>query len=355
MPTIVPGQQFDTLADFKKALHQWAVEKNFTPAILDSDTHRVRAGCRSSPDCPFRIRANYLDKNGYAKVTTVDDVHTCISSSGQLASQDIKRAETCKLKFLTEVVPKLLTVTEDTSTRAIIDVVQQKYGQKIALRQAQKVKAILAPKSRGPCVHCGKPSHRSGQCPSLRTSTLPKEIEPQHMDVDDNDDGAAQDSFNEDDNPPNPDIEPEIHRGPVNTISVPSRPPHVLVPTLNSVSHMIENNTTRVGSNGNSVDMSLRSGNQPMNMSEQQILVPSQNLTQNGNLNPTPLARLPSARINPNPAISTTASLVQTTTRTPQETRMEAAKMMQQAARLMQEAAKLNAEAARLTASVANA
>ena len=357
MPAIVPGQQFDTLADFKKALHQWAVEKNFTPAILDSDTHRVRAGCRSSPGCPFRIRANYLEKNGFAKVTTVDDVHTCISSSGQLASQDIKRAETCKLKFLIEAVPKLLTVTEDTSTRAIIDVVQQTYGQKIALRQAQKVKAILAPKSKEPCTHCGKPSHRSGRCLSLRPSIVPAETSTQHMDLDDDDDNdrAVQDDLNEDDNPPNLDVETELPRGPVNNISMPNRPTHTLLPTSNSGSHIPDHNSTRVGSNGNSTDITSRNHNQPISMNEQPNLIPSQNLVLNGNLNPIPLSRLPSARINPNPIANGTSNVMQQTNRTPQETRMEAARLMQQAARLMQEAAKLNAEAARLTASVANA
>ncbi|MCJ1238538.1 hypothetical protein MMC14_006528 [Varicellaria rhodocarpa] len=354
MPTIIPGQQFDTLADFKNALHQWAIEKNFTPAILDSDTHRVRAGCRSSPDCPFRIRANYLEKNGFAKVTTVDDVHTCVSSSGQLASQDIKRAETCKLKFLTEVVPKLLRVTEDTSTRAIIDVVQRTYGQKIALRQAQKVKAILAPKSKGPCTHCGKPNHKNGRCPLLRTSTLPTESAQsgaQHMDLDDRDDRVVQDDFNEDDNPPNLDVQTENFLRPVNT----NRTTHMLVPTQNPVSHVVDNNANRIGLNGSSADLNMRNSSQLMGTNEQQQLVPSQNSTPNTSLNQTALSRLPPPRTNPNPVAGVNPSVVQPTNRTPQETRMEAAKMMQQAARLMQEAAKLSAEAARLIASTANA
>ena len=351
MPTIVPGQQFDTLADFKKALHQWAIEKNFTPAILDSDTHRVRAGCRSSPDCPFRIRANYLEKNGFAKVTTVDDVHTCVSSSGQLASQDIKRAETCKLKFLTEVVPKLLIVTEDTSTRAIIDIVQRTYGQKIALRQAQKVKAILAPKSKGPCTHCGKPHHKSGRCPLLRISTLPTQSGAQDMDLDDSDDRVVQDDFNEDDNPPSLDVQTENFLRPVNT----NRTTNMLVPTQTPVSHIVDNNTNCIRPNGNSADLNMRNSSQPMSTNEQQHLVLNQDSTSNTSFNQTALSRLPPTRINSNPVAGVIPSVVQPTNRTPQETRMEAAKMMQQAARLMQEAAKLSAEAARLIASTANA
>ena len=104
-----------------------------------SNVHeRVRAGCRSSPDCPFRIRANFLEKRGYAKVTTCDDVHNCTSTSDHLVSQNIPRAETCKLKFLIGAVPNLLAVTKETTTGNIIEAVERKYGQKIALRMYRR-------------------------------------------------------------------------------------------------------------------------------------------------------------------------------------------------------------------------
>jgi hypothetical protein len=46
MAPLFQGQQFASLQQFKDALRAWAVQANFTPAILDSDSHRVRAGCR---------------------------------------------------------------------------------------------------------------------------------------------------------------------------------------------------------------------------------------------------------------------------------------------------------------------
>jgi hypothetical protein len=60
MPDIVQGQEFPTLKDFKKALTDWAIEKNFTPAILDSDNLRVRAGCRYGPFLPFSHSTHIL-------------------------------------------------------------------------------------------------------------------------------------------------------------------------------------------------------------------------------------------------------------------------------------------------------
>ncbi|KAL9038994.1 MAG: hypothetical protein Q9180_002796 [Flavoplaca navasiana] len=141
MPPITTNQTFPSLLAFKAALRDWAIERNFTPHILDSDSHRVRAGCRTSPNCPFRIRCNWNEKRGTAKVTTCEDVHTCLSSTTQALAhqhQDIKRAETGRLKFLLEIVPQLLDVTVTTTTSAIIDAVEQRYGQRIPLRQAQK-------------------------------------------------------------------------------------------------------------------------------------------------------------------------------------------------------------------------
>ena len=171
MPPIEAGQSFVNLAAFKNALREWAIERNWTPHILDSDSHRVRAGCRSSPDCPFRIRANYSAKRADARVTTVDDVHNCEPFTRDGPShQNIKRAETGKLKFLVEAVPKLMNVTVDTSIHDIIATVEQKYGQKIPTRQAQKVKGSLVTRVKGPCRHCHRMGHTRRYCPQLRDS-----------------------------------------------------------------------------------------------------------------------------------------------------------------------------------------
>ena len=351
MPALAPGQRFASLLDFKKALHEWAIERNFTPAILDSDTHRVRAGCRSSSDCPFRIRANYQEKNGYARVTTVDDVHTCISSTGQIASQDIKRAVTCKLKFLVEVVPKLLTVDQETSTKAIIEVVERKYGQKIAIRQAQKVKALLAPKSKGPCIHCGKAYHKGGRCSLLRRST--PEVNDSTLENNDEDDDEEEDTVamhfdsNGDGTAPQPETREEYNRstnGVLDQSGAVQRQP-----ALHDHSSPIGNDTSiSIAQNASLIEANSSGGNPSSNKAGHQIIATQTSVQ-------PPVFQLSAAARMALAGHSLAGRVAgQQSAKTPQEIRMEAAKLMQQAARLMQEAAKLNAEAARLTASVAN-
>ena len=343
MPPIVQGQIFATLGDFKEALRNWAIERNWTPHILDSDSHRVRAGCRSSPDCPFRIRANYSVKRGDAKVTTCDDNHTCepFRASAELRPhQDIKRAETGKLKFLLEAVPKLMNVSLDTNILEIIEVVERKYGQKIPTRQAQKVKASLTDRVKGPCRHCHQLGHTKRHCPQLQAPNQAPTTFP-HIDREipdfaneDGDDATYADGGLE--------LDPGNDR------------------TLNPMNY-----TANHQPNGHGALFTRAPPQQAANPTAP-ILAEFNNIEQNDipmdPTMPSAIQQLTSreAPVPEPPAIvqvsQTVAELnVAHNQQTPQETRLEAAKLMQQAARLMQEAARLNAEAARLTASVASA
>lgn len=168
MPPIAPGQEFASLGEFKTALQAWAIEDRFQPKILDSDSKRVRVGCRSGPDCPFRIRCNFSDKTGTAKVTTLDGDHRNHIPQGRSQEVRIARPEAGKLKFLVYAVPNLLEITSETPTKDIIDAVARAYGSNIMLRQAQKVKAYLLRKQKqnqNQCRRCGREGHTKRNCP----------------------------------------------------------------------------------------------------------------------------------------------------------------------------------------------
>ncbi len=345
MPAIAEGQVFANLQEFKQALREWAIERNFTPHILDSDSHRVRAGCRTAPDCPFRIRANYNEKRRNAKVTTVDDNHTCVSTSDHLVSQNIKRAETGKLKFLLEAVPKLVTVDSNTKTDVIIQAVKTRYGQNISVRQAQKVKRELSRKVKGPCRLCQQTGHSRKDCPQRQAPTsdgapavdgdLPDDL------VGDADGELASSSIEEE---------------------LPRKPTHC------SVCFRTGHNRKNCPNCEKPDASQTRNSESP---GSQQRLAPTASMS-NGLQNRVPLDPILANGVRPamqriprtaqsqqdsGPAITEheQARIAETgPIRTPQGTRLEAARLMQQAAKLMSEAARLNNEAARLTASVAN-
>ena len=280
-------------------------------------------------------------------MTTCDNVHTCTSSSAQPASQDIKRAEASKLKFLVEAVPKHMIVTDDTSTKSIIEVVKEKYGQDIALRQAQKVKALLCPKSKETCERCGKAHARNVRCkrsqrsPAIRalrtqpsehqaSSVQPSEpIEGTNMDWQ-----SPEDLLQSSDQPISSTTTPPVQQ--IGDMITNVADPRLTRNLIARTEHNTANHHLISTTQGPSLE--LQSNAQP--------LVPNGVQTQQtagNNLQRMPMGVRVRALVA-NPQLP----------RTPQETRLEAARLMQTAARLMQEAARLNAEAARLTASVAN-
>ncbi|KAL9632281.1 MAG: hypothetical protein Q9164_005414 [Protoblastenia rupestris] len=384
MPPIVPDQSFTNLAEFKEALRQWAIERNWTPHILDSDSHRVRAGCRSSPDCPFRIRANYSAKRGDARVTTVDDVHNCepFRNNGQLSHQNIKRAETGKLKFLVEAVPKMMTVTLETSIHDIVAMVEQKYGQKIPTRQAQKVKGALVIRVKGPCRHCHQMGHTRRHCPQLRVSA-PGPIDFSNsgtMDFSRTEhgdsayaDGGLEDTYGEGDTM-------DFENGQQQSSNMFHQ--HPRPQSSAAFDHTNHNNTAQPSQNGITVDPGLSDSVQqqyglpprptpiqPISATQQAIQQARANLNLQNHGVPRSTLPLQNNTASQNNMASQNHTTSQnntgqqnnmasqndsTPTRTPAETRIEASRLMQQAAQLMQQAAKMNAEAARLTASVAS-
>ncbi|KAL8667572.1 MAG: hypothetical protein Q9202_000427 [Teloschistes flavicans] len=336
MPPITEEQTFHSLIDFKTALREWAIERNFTPHILDSDSHRVRAGCRSSPNCPFRIRCNWNEKRRLARVTTCEDVHTCISSSDSVAHQNIKRAETGRLKFLVDTVPKLIEVTTATTTSEIIDAVERRYGQRIPLRQSQKVKRALAGRIHGPCRYCRTEGHSKRNCPlrkereaaGIMTTPTPAElgVESYNYPVNPNIDPSITDDSPtmHDDRRCSLCFQPGHHRN------------HCPAETMEPADDPNAQQDYRNGLSSQQPEYSIPYD--PVNHDEvygtSTLVTPNRGssmgqalLAQGGNER----SQIP---------------------RTPKEIQAEAARLMQQAAELMSEASRMNAEAARLTASI---
>ncbi|KAL8727100.1 MAG: hypothetical protein Q9166_006287 [cf. Caloplaca sp. 2 TL-2023] len=346
MPPITTEQVFPSLLAFKAALREWAIERNFTPHILDSDSHRVRAGCRSSPNCPFRIRCNYNEKRRDARVTTCEDVHTCISSTTEtLAHQDIKRAETGRLKFLVEVVPQLLDVSVTTTTSAIIDAVERRYGQRIPLRQAQKVKRALAGRLHGPCRYCRTDGHSKRNCP------LRKEREAAGiMTIPTNDElGLDPFAYNNDG------ITPPRHGANDHQASPDERRCTLCFQPGHYRGHCPTETVTPDGNNSN-IHPDFRAGgasSQPGAYSIPYDPVNHQEVYGSSPILPTPgPSTRPEEPLATPPATNPALGQNSQPPMTPKEKQAEAARLMQQAAKLMNEAARMNAEAAKLTASI---
>lgn len=342
MPPIVSDSTFPSLLAFKAALREWAIERNFTPHILDSDSHRVRAGCRSRANCPFRIRCNWNEKRRIARVTTCEDVHTCISSTTDShAHQDIKRAETGRLKFLIEAVPQLLDVTVTTTTTAIIDAVQRRYGQKIPLRQAQKVKRELAGRIHGPCRYCRMVGHSRRNCLVRREREAAGIMAPPTPE----EFGSQQYQYTHHDMTPQDTN--EYHRPPDER-----RCTLCLQPGHNRGHCPTRENTPNGHHTDNHRGYQDDRASQPPAYSIPHDLVSQVDDYTRSEINASSTAARRDMPLAPQPRVDPALEQNNPPQRTPKEVQAEAARLMHEAARLMTEAAMMNAEAARLTASI---
>ncbi|KAL8656034.1 MAG: hypothetical protein Q9210_000522 [Variospora velana] len=351
MPPIATDSTFTSLLAFKAALRTWAIERNFTPHILDSDSHRVRAGCRSSPNCPFRIRCNWNEKQRIAKVTTCEDVHNCVTSTTDSnVHQNIKRAESGRLKFLLEAVPQLLDVTVTTTTTSIIDAVQRRYGQKIPLRQAQKVKRELAGRIHGPCRYCRTEGHSRRNCPTRKEREAAGIMAPPTLE-----EMGTQNMSPQYLHFATPNMTP-------NGTQNYHHPPDERRCTLClQLGHNRGNCPTREDTPNSHHIMSsqtpYREDQRPLQQPSA-YSIPHDPVSQDdayGHSEPPPSNHAPQIHepLTPQPPhIDPALEHREPLLRTPRDIQAEAARLMQEAARLMNEAAILNAEAARLTASI---
>lgn len=351
---------------------------------------------RTSPNCPFRIRCNFNTKNGVASVTTLDNVHTCTSRS-RVGEPNIKRTETCKLKFLLEVVPQLMTVDRSTPTKAIIDAVKARYGSEIAMRQAQKVKATLIPKSteQSSCA-CGSTDHAPENCPNERQPGFPQQndspTENSQTDVQVMEDIQATPAIP----PPPPPAQnqaqrkssrglqqPAAHKAQAYNSNRPAIDPELINENSASYGFMNQSSSSPLRTHASVPVLPPPSQPQPHHQQpqqqpiqqeqqqnqhqqhhqqqqqhqQQQLQQPQQQQQQQQQQHQASLGPVSSitdqtiSHAGPSPQNPSAAIPQQPPSAT--DVRLEASRLMSLAAQHMQEAARLNAEAARLTASVA--
>lgn len=144
---------------------------------IRSESKRILLGCRSTEDCPFRIKARC--SAGRWRITVLRNEHTCIGAPAAT------RSSASHLDFLRREIPKLMIVRKDSTGQQIVDVIKSHHGHEISLRQAQKVllelknstpaqqkkikeQGVVVPKrsisKSARCGRCNGPGHNRRTC-----------------------------------------------------------------------------------------------------------------------------------------------------------------------------------------------
>ncbi|CRG90481.1 Protein MMS22-like [Talaromyces islandicus] len=163
---LLVGQRFESLEDFKSAIRNISVRQHWDLRVVRSNKKSVVLGCRSSPNCYFRVvcRAN---KNA-THITSLQDHHSCRRNLGTTGSTPA-RSEASHVRFLLNEIPKLFDMKSKIKGQDVVDAVKRYHSYDISMRQAQRALTKLQPRqsSRG---H-GQTANREGSASQLHSTS----------------------------------------------------------------------------------------------------------------------------------------------------------------------------------------
>jgi hypothetical protein len=133
-PAVTVGDRFSTFQDFKACVRLHAILNGYSIRFVKSDRLRNVVQCGGSDQCDYKVRAVWNKKEEKVKVTVVVMEHTrCLGSatprysSGRLHS------------FLKDNVPQIMTITNRTKPRDVMEAVQKHLNARLKYGSAHKV------------------------------------------------------------------------------------------------------------------------------------------------------------------------------------------------------------------------
>lgn len=138
------GQRFASLEDFKALVRSISVRQHWELRVTRSNKKSVVIGCRSSPNCFFRVvcRAN----RNATYISSLQDSHSCRRNATS-TTKTPARSEASHVRFLLSEIPKLFDMRNKIKAQDIVDAVKRYHGYDISTRQAQR--ALIRLQQRG--------------------------------------------------------------------------------------------------------------------------------------------------------------------------------------------------------------
>ena len=162
LPSIDAGTLYPSLEHVKTAVIAHAVSQGWTCRVYKRDRTRILLRCRTDVNCPFHLRAEQY-RDG-AKICASKLEHKC---SFQPDQSHISRSHVSSLKFLRQELPNVMDLTPSTTSQEISDVVFQRFGTRINVKQCRELRPGPRRK-RTPavatCGLCGAVGHNRKTC-----------------------------------------------------------------------------------------------------------------------------------------------------------------------------------------------
>lgn len=175
---LLVGQRFSSLEEFKSAIRSISVRQHWDLRVVRSNKKSVVLGCRSSPNCYFRVVCRANKHATY--ITSLQDTHSCRRNLATAGSTPA-RSEASHVRFLLNEIPKLFDMKSKIKGQDVVDAVKRYHGYDISMRQAQRALTKLQPRqSRGHAQVVGDHENNSlpqGQpLPSTPSAAVPSTV-----------------------------------------------------------------------------------------------------------------------------------------------------------------------------------
>lgn len=141
---LLVGQRFNSLEEFKSVIRSISVRQHWDLKVVRSNKKSVVLGCRSSPNCYFRVVCRANKHATY--ITSLQDTHSCrrnLASPGATPA----RSEASHVRFLLNEIPKLFDLNKSKiKGQEVVEAVKRYHGYDISMRQAQRALTKLQPR-----------------------------------------------------------------------------------------------------------------------------------------------------------------------------------------------------------------
>lgn len=159
------GQRFCSLEEFKRVVRSISVRQHWELRVSRSNKKSVVIGCRTSPDCPFRVVCRSNKSDTY--ISILQDSHSCPRNANSPATP--ARSEASHVRFLLREIPKLFDMKSKIRAQDVVDAVKRYHGYDIYTRQAQRALTKLQPRhgegqdERGPDIDVSPDGQQSSE------------------------------------------------------------------------------------------------------------------------------------------------------------------------------------------------
>lgn len=163
-------QQFSSLDEFKTMIRNISVRQHWELRVSRSNKKSVVIGCRSSPNCYFRVVCRANQNATY--ISSLQDSHSCRRNATSPGTTPA-RAEASHVRFLLSEIPRLFDMRSKIRGQDVVDAVKRYHGYDISMRQAQRALTKLQPRqsqnqneldhSHDGNAGCGRQRHQSEQ------------------------------------------------------------------------------------------------------------------------------------------------------------------------------------------------